>query len=78
MARGRNEETRRDSMTRQYSPPKNSRWVEPSAPMFTFVVTEVDDERERATIQLEAGGIPLHRPFSDFGTVLKRAGGRPF
>ena len=64
-------------MTTQYSPPKNSRWVEPSAPMFTFVVTEIDDERNRATIQLEGGGIPLHRPFSDFGTVLKRMGGRP-
>jgi hypothetical protein len=64
-------------MTRHDSRPKNSRWVEPSAPMFTFVVTEVDEERERATIQLEGGGIPLHRPFSDFGTVLQRARGGP-
>jgi hypothetical protein len=39
--------------------------------MFTFVVTAVDAEGKRATIQLEGGGIPLERPFSDFGSVLR-------
>jgi len=39
--------------------------------MFTFVVTAVYPERHRATIQLEGGGIPLDRPFSDFGSVLQ-------
>ncbi len=39
--------------------------------MFTVVVTAVDAERKRATIQLEGGGIPLERPVSDFGSVLR-------
>ena len=53
------------------TPTRDSRWFEPSAPMFTFVVTAVDAERKRATIRLEGGGMPLERPFSDFGSVLR-------
>ncbi len=53
------------------APTRDSRWFEPSAPMFTFVVTAVDAERKRATIRLEGGGMPLERPFSDFGSVLR-------